>query len=109
MTGLEIGGWAMAAFAVAGGVNQVLKVVDRVKERPPPAETYATKADCDRRHNCLALEVSAFRVDIQTLRREIKEDFREAAAINEQRASKLHTRVDQLLEAVSEVRGKISL
>lgn len=39
-------GWlALAGFAIAGGVNQVLKFFDRFKETPPSHQTYATKSE----------------------------------------------------------------
>jgi hypothetical protein len=39
---------------------------------------------------------------------EIRTDLKETSAANEQRSSKLHGRIDDLLEAVSELRGKFS-
>jgi len=108
MTGLDIGGWSVAAFAVAGGVNQILRIVDRVKERPAPSETYTTLANCDRRHHTISTELVGLRSDLQALRMEIRSDLKESIAANELRASKIHSRIDDLLEAVSELRGKVS-
>jgi hypothetical protein len=105
---IEIGGWALAAAAMAGGANQVLKLVDRMKERPPPSETYTTLTQCEHRHHTIGGDIIGLRADLHSLRMEIRTDLKETAAANEQRSSKLHGRIDDLLEAVSELRGKLS-
>jgi len=46
---LQTAGWLASAFFLAGGLNQVLKLVDRTREQPPPAQTYATKAEQQQR------------------------------------------------------------
>lgn len=51
-TPLDIAGWCGCAFFLAAGYNQVVKAVDRAKDKPAPADvraeahgTFATKAD----------------------------------------------------------------
>jgi len=106
---VQLAGWLACAFFLAGGVNQVLKLVDRAKEQPPPLETYATKA-----------EVALLRADVQrleskldhsleALQTEMKADRAAANHANELRAVKLHERINDVLAAVSELRGKATL
>ena len=105
-TGGLIGGLMVGLFALAGGINQILRIVDRLKERPPPAETYVSKVHCDRQHIKFESEFGGLRAEVRELRAEIKADLKEVSAANEARASKLHGRIDDLLEAVAEIRGK---
>lgn len=112
-TSLEIGGWLLCLVAVFGGVNQVLKVLDRLKEYPTPRDTYAPKGDYAARGELKELAkrlddlAGEFREADAALRGEIKHDRELANGAAEARADKLHSRIDEVLAAVSELRGRV--
>lgn len=43
-TSVQIGGWLFCLFALVGGMNQLLKLTDRMKEKPPAGEVRAEAA-----------------------------------------------------------------
>ncbi len=90
---LELAGWIGSLFFLAGGLNQVLRLTDRFKEQPPPGQTYATKE-----------ELHLLRADLNHLRAEVREDRDRILQAGEERARKLHERIDPI---VNEMPGKI--
>jgi len=38
---MQIAAWLLCAFAVAGGLNQVLRLIERLKDKPAPADLRA--------------------------------------------------------------------
>ncbi len=111
---IEIGGWISVLFFLVGGWNQVEKFFDRRKEAPPPAVTYQLKGDYATRQELLELrhELSAqlhcLDAEVTGLRAELKKDKEDLLAAGEHRAEKLHGRINDVLEAVAELRGKAS-
>lgn len=95
-------GWLMVAFfALAGGVNQVLRLFSHLKEKPPPAETYATK-----------VEMSGLRADVKGLSVELQVQCEKLSLEGERREDRIrrdiigvHHRVDRILEAGSSNKG----
>lgn len=112
-TSLEIGGWIGCLFFLAAGVNQVLKVIDRTKEQPPPRDTYQVKGDYVTRRELDAIEKdlaglrTEFREEVGKLREEMKHDAEVAAASATARAEKVHSRIDEVLSAMSELRERV--
>lgn len=112
-TSVEIGGWIGCAFFLAAGINQVLKVVDRTKEHPPARDTYQVKGDYVTRRELDAIEkdlaglAAEFREEVGKLREEMKHDAEVAAASATARAEKVHSRIDEVLSAMSELRERV--
>lgn len=96
-------GFLASAFFLAAGFNQVLRLIDRLKEKPVPSETYVTKTEFQtataaqaRRHEMLEQRLDQAQQaratdrqdvlgEISSLRGEIREDL-----------SRVHERVDDL-------------
>jgi hypothetical protein len=115
------------AFFLVGGINQILRITDRFKEKPPPSQTYMTKSDCAAQHESirelsrsLQSEIVALKrerdgvlaqmnAQLTDLRRELKSDIAAIAATDEARVSALHMRINLVLEAVAELKGKVAV
>lgn len=120
-TSLELGGWIVSAWAVLGFLNQGAKFIDRFKERPPPHETYQPKGDY-----ALRSELQQLKLDLQThlqrqdgaiaeiaseigaMREKMDTDKGEILKADEERIGGVHERVNDVLEAVSELRGIVN-
>ena len=74
---------AIAALLVIA--NQAIVFARHFREQPPPAQTYATKAEMGR----------------------LEMDLRLFNQQQDERASKIHSRVDQVLAAVSRIEGVV--
>jgi hypothetical protein len=72
---VQVAGWLASAFFIAGGLNQVLKLIDRTKEKPPPIETYETKAEARQRLEEATARIQRLEAWNQELRREFKADL----------------------------------
>ena len=90
---VQLAGWIGSLFFLTGGLNQVLRLTDRFKEQPPPAQTYATKE-----------ELFLLRQDLNHLRAEVRDDRDRILQAGEERARKLHQRIDPI---INEMPGKI--
>jgi hypothetical protein len=105
-TSLEIGGWSLVAFTVLAGLNSALKLADRFKEQPPPSTTYqpkgdyATRSEVAQLRSDLAGQLNALHTDHQSLRDEIREDKSVLLQAGEERAGKLHERINDVAEDV---------
>ena len=86
---MQLAGWLVCFFAVVGGVNQVMKLVDRFRGsgheiRPQPLEVREAK-EFVTNAECLARKAEAERrygeavAQVQELRRERIQDVKEAA------------------------------
>lgn len=123
---------ACAAFLV-GLVNQALKLVDRIKDKPAPgevraeaAEKFVTKSDCQKYHQALdgrltfldtqrvtdAKDAGASRRgiynEVESVRKEMVDMERRINKADEDRTTGLHNRLNEILAEVSEIRGRIS-
>jgi hypothetical protein len=111
---LHVGGWLAALFFLIGGWNQVEKFFDRRKEIPPPAATYQLKGDYAIRQELVELrhelgsQLHSLDAELSGLRAELKKDKDDLLAVGEHRIEKLHGRINDVLEAVAELRGKLS-
>ena len=90
---IQLAGWIGSLFFLGGGLNQVLRLMDRFKEQPPPAQTYATKE-----------ELLLLRHELNLLRAEVRADLDRILDAGEARARKLHQRIDPI---INEMPGKI--
>lgn len=112
-TSIEIAAWLGCLVAVAMGANQIFKLFDRFKEQPPPRDTYQIKGDYVTRRELdgLEKEVDAlngqFRDEVGKLRDEMKHDAEVAAAAANARAEKIHGRIDEVLNAMSDLRERV--
>jgi|KBSSwiStaDraftv2_1062776.scaffolds.fasta_scaffold00424_32 hypothetical protein len=113
-TPLELAGWLGCLVAVVMGINQVMRLLDRFKETPTPRDTYQVKGDYvtqrelkDVREDVDAL-AGELRESITEVRREMAHDKEVNQAAAEARAQNIHKRVDEVLAAVSELRGFVS-
>jgi len=113
-TPAELAAWIVSFVAVLIAVNQALKFFDRFKESPPPRDTYQVKGDyvTQREFKELRDQVDGLsgelRESIADVRREMKHDAEVNQAAAEARAQNMHKRVDDVLAAVSELRGFVS-
>lgn len=111
---MEVGIWLVCLVAVVAGVNQVMKLLDRFKEQPPARDTYQVKGDyvTQREFKELRDQVDGLsgelRESIADVRREMKHDAEVNQAAAEARAQNMHKRTDDVLAAVSELRGFVS-
>ena len=94
-------------FFLAAGINQVMKLLDRNREKPPPAETYTTLKECSVRHEAMTIRMERTENEVQAMRAEIKAELNQMTRLDEERASGLHERINRVLEAVSELRGEM--
>ncbi len=100
---VQIGAWAVTAFAIAGGLNQVLRLLDRTKEKPIPAETYTTKEQCKTQRDAIAARVDRMEAEMGSLKGQLDTMGRD----NEERASRLHKRIDQLERDINQVPSQV--
>jgi hypothetical protein len=82
---LQVAGWLASLFFIAGGVNQVLKLLDRAREKPPPLETYVTKLDCQRQQGNEGARIERLEQSHYQLHAEFKTDL-----------ARVHQRLDDL-------------
>jgi|GEM_PF-2845259 len=117
-TGVEVLAFVGSLFFLAAGANQVLKLLDRNKEQPPPSATYATKTECatnyeTHQHHLIRIEADlhntrdGLKNDHQRTRDEIRFEIGEVTRLAEVRNGGLHERINQLLAAVSDLGGQV--
>ncbi len=103
---VQVAGWLASAFFIAGGLNQILKLTDRAKERPPPAETYVTKVEYQRQMQEEQARLIRLEVWMDQWRREIRADLTGLGEASEARAHDLHQRVNPLEGQIRAVDAK---
>jgi hypothetical protein len=101
-------GWlALTAAGAAGAANQVLKLMDRFKEKPPPADTYVTIKECKAMHSTQESRIGKLECEVTAIRTEIKSMGEDLDRKDEARAVAIHNRLNDILEKLSLVRGQI--
>jgi hypothetical protein len=112
-TSIQIGGWIIACGGVLWFLNQGAKFIEHFKMKPPPHEIYQPLGDyvvsghlmdLEKRLNSQVLKLSN---DLGQLQRDWKIDRDMIMAASEARSEKIHTRVNQILEVVAELRGEV--
>lgn len=101
-----LAGIALALFGIAGGVNQVMSIIDRVKGKPP-AEQLQTHAEL------LAKRVDAVEEDVHVVAEDVKE-LRESIVRNgDIRRQAIEAKVEaarcEAREEFKEIRAEIKL
>jgi hypothetical protein len=100
-------GWFMVAMAgFAHGLNQLLALTDRWKEKPVPSQTYATKQECASRHQAAEQRIEKMEAEISAVRIEIRAGLERMNQMDEQRAVALHNRINPM-EAGMEANTKV--
>lgn len=103
-TSVDVAAWAVCGLTALAGLDRLLKFKkDHLSETPPPAATYMTKAMCEEQHKHNNDRVTAVEWDLG----EIKRELREMAKVNEERAGRLHDRIDRILKEVSKLSGYV--
>jgi len=101
-------GWiCMTLFGVMAAINQAIKLVGHLKEKPIPADTYVTKREMDIYRADHAKELDGYREDLQRLTEDIgamRDSILDQGAERERRLTEeisgVHKRVDRILEAL---------
>lgn len=102
-TSLEIATWIGCLVGLAVGVNQVMRMLEWFKEKPPARDTYQVKGNYAGVSELKELreevdELAAeLRESIAEVRREMAHDKEITSAAAEARAEKLHTRISEVL------------
>lgn len=93
---VSIAAWLGCAAFVVGLVNGVLALVDRLKERPSPSETYVRLADFSEHRRLVLDRIESQRVALEAARDAEREEL--AGLRNEIRGDirRIHDRVDDL-------------
>lgn len=101
-------GWILLAlFSLAGGANQLFRLIDRLKEKPSPSETYLTKVEAARLE---ASMIERFRVlDAQhtTDMRRLGEDIHGMRTQFSHDLTRVHQRLDDLLESTQGITDRV--
>jgi hypothetical protein len=115
-------GWlALGLFALTGGINQILRLTDRLRPKepePPLIKQFADRVETEKRFDRINKRIEAISLEtdrrfdlieikIEAARVESRNKFDEHHHASEERAQKIHDRINQVLEAVSTVRGRI--
>lgn len=112
-------GWlCLAAFSVAGGINQLLRLLDRLKEKPIPAETYLTKLEGKRMEETFHARLAdmqsrqehsetqrtenhrALRAQLEEIREMVRDDVTRIHERIDNAAADTNSRIDGLPERV---------
>ena len=98
-TPIELAAWIGCLFFLVGGINQVLKVLDRLKEKPVPADTYQLRGDYISRQESQAAQMANnqrfTKIDesIDELKRTVDDDKTVALAQAEARSQRLEAKL----------------
>jgi len=103
----HLAAFAAILFFLVGGSNQVLKFIGSFKEQPPPAATYVTKEFCAVSHEATVARVDKLEREFFALRGQMEDMRIDLAAIISTEVGKVHSRTDDVLAAVSELRGEL--
>lgn len=113
-TPVALASWVAIAVFLIGGANQVGKLMDRFRDRPPTTELRAELVDrfVDRETFQRHAEEDVRRMqDVERalgdLRTELVEQERRAADAQDRRLADIHSRVNDVLRAVSELKGRV--
>lgn len=95
-TSLEIAAWLLAAFAIAAGINQIMRLIDRMREKPSPIETYETKLSAAKEREHIERRIQRVEADLLRLSADIHTLGVTLAETGEARARRLHERIDHV-------------
>jgi ribosome-binding protein aMBF1 (putative translation factor) len=86
----------VALAGVAAGANQIMALADRLKEKPPPAATYVTKETCATQRAGHTGRIARLEQTVADVQDRIREDRAALDKADEDRASRIHRRIDDL-------------
>ena len=108
-----LGGLGVLAGIIFGVMNAARRRESQLREvHPQPlevigAEKGVSETECDLRHDGMDQRVGKVERDVELLRTELKADRISIENLIRAETGKIHSRVDDVLEAVSEMRGKV--
>lgn len=100
---IQIGVWMVSGGSVLVIANQVLKLADRLKEKPPVSEVYETKEHCRTLENATVHRLGK----LEEAQTEIFRKLESMSAADEQGRSKIHERINKLSELIAKVLGRL--
>lgn len=116
----SIGWLVVCGVALVLGANAVDEFIGRRKDKPSPADVanqsaeayqpkgdYASKRDLAEHRQSVENRLNKIDDDISELRKEAKQDRNDIIKAGEDRAGKLHDRIDDILKAVAKIQGRI--
>lgn len=104
---LALAGWMICAVAVIWGANEAMKFFGRLKETPPPGQTYATKQELKELREDLRAELQGVRGDIGGIRSEMKKDKDAILDAGETRTGRIHERIDEMNKEIQSVPNQV--
>ncbi len=96
--------WITGLMAASGGVASLVSIISLFTTR---RELELVKSGIGTEIAAISKRVTAMEEDVRDLKRELPEMERRMQAASETRAVDLHERINQVLAAVSELRGRI--
>jgi hypothetical protein len=100
---IGLAGWLACLAFVITLVNGVLRLADRVrgKEPQPP------NAELGAEFHALGQRVARLETEVEAIRAEFKEDRLSLMQAGEERAGRLHERINEVLRAVAKLEGRL--
>jgi hypothetical protein len=92
----SIGWFLVVLVAIVMGVNAVLKLIDRFKEKPPANETYQTLAMCRQIHSGVDDRLNKSECAAKEVRAEIRDMEHRLNNSDEQRSVAIHNRINDV-------------
>ncbi len=110
-TAMQMGTWIIVLFSISTGILTILRIIDYFKPKPPLHNQFADKVDTEKRF--IALEKNTekrfddLEIKIGAVSKEQVRLFENIQNRSEERTGKIHKRIDDILQAVSEMRGEL--
>lgn len=106
-TSIDFAGWLGCLAFLIVFLNGLLKLADRIRGKPPHPPNAALSIEFQALNN----RVARLETQFETIRAEIKNDRDTLMRSSEERAAKIHERInaigERLTSAVAELRGEI--
>lgn len=109
---IAVGFVLFALVTIVWGFNQVYEAFSRFKEKPTPADAYVPNKVCavsmeaqEKRVTRLEEDMRGIRADVSSIRSELNTGIQRISREAEERASRLHRRIDPLIKIASKQCG----
>ena len=103
-------GWVIVALsALALGINQVMGVVDRFKDKPPASELYVPFSNCLLMHKGVEGRMGQVECEVKAIRTEAQKDREFISTSNQARSAALHNRLNEIQQVGTEAQSIASL
>ena len=111
--GWFVAGWVATAFFVIAGLNQVMNLVDRFRDKPSASERHESwRTEFDAWKEREAKEAAERRrliySRIEELRREVQADHVEMKKDLKADFDGVHNRITEILTGLSELKGRVN-